>query len=117
MINCTYMTEAPHIHAHYLSTDEMMDEEGYADLELCCHGCRSTVIYRYSNRAMREFEQAVLRGEGDPGLGHPRIRELRDEFLERHEGCLSPKRSAIFATICPNNGKLMNFVDLREEGL
>lgn len=113
----SYVKEYPHIHMHYMQNDTSLCDDGHCDLEMCCHGCDSSILYRYSVAAMIVFEQQVAAGEADPGRGHPRLRELRDEFIDRHSDCIIKEARGAYITACPPARKFMNFVDLRKEGL
>lgn len=81
--------DAPQVHLHFL-TDAM--DIGYEKVEICCHGCGTSVLLYYSDDAK---PKANCR--------------LRDNFLALHRDCPNVK----YESWCPNYRSSFHRVDLR----
>lgn len=84
----TFWENGPHVHRHYLTTDEDSDLLGFAAMELCCHGCGRAVVVKYVLPSLEETDRllaALPEDERGRGLGKPRA--LIEQFQSDHVGC------------------------------
>jgi hypothetical protein len=74
----TVLTETPHIHIHYFTSDAQLSKQGWAIVHLVCHGCQRARAIVYP-----EFDDGDV--EGDEGL--PVLRRQRQLFVTEHRAC------------------------------
>jgi hypothetical protein len=93
-----FLKGTPHVHVHYLVTDDEADAAGGDSMaELCCHGCASALFVRFTLPTGNATE-------------NPRIAKLRDEFQATHRDCFFIGGEIL----CPPARSTTATVDLRE---
>lgn len=97
----TYLTDTPQVHIHYRTDDATMDEQGYGEAELACHGCATALVVRYA---------ALPPSAAIPVEGLDSLRAVRDTFQSQHRACV-----ALGPTfLCPPERRTVSMVDLRD---
>lgn len=98
------MVDRPHIHVHYLDTNEQCAKNGYMDLEVCCHGCGVGLMLRVS------FDIVMLsRLKNEPDV---HVTEMKEEFAERHRMC-GGRPSAPRGDTCSSYRKYLVYKEIR----
>ena len=98
------MVDIPHVHIHYLDTNEDCARQGYLDMEVCCHGCHSSLYIRVASHVV---VRALMTGEPDP-----RLSAIKNEFAERHRGCGS-RPDVSPGGICTSRRTMMTYLEIR----
>jgi hypothetical protein len=75
------VVDSPHIHVHYFGTESTSSQQGFVDLEFCCHLCEVGLLLRVPDEIVA---LAFEKREPDP-----HIEEIKQDFIERHRACES----------------------------
>lgn len=79
MGNVTFLKDAPQIHLHFMTDDELADSQGYAVTEICCHACGFSKIILFN---LPKVGEETYGSDGDPALV-----KIQDEFKSQHLNC------------------------------
>lgn len=88
----SFVIEAPHIHLHFLTSEDEFKELCYSKVEMCCHGCGASVLVYY-----RDTDNV------------DRQTQTRDEFTQLHSKC--PNHN--YQSTCPDWRTSTRIIDLR----
>lgn len=92
-IETDFMSNSPQVHIHYLADDDFFEEYGYGRVELCCHGCASSILMYYSESTSKDNRHI----------------KVRDKFRSSHKKCVNHD----YERRCPGIRLGIQVVDLR----
>lgn len=87
-----YLSDSPQVHLHYLTDDEEFTHLGYGRMEMCCHGCGTSLLVFYPERLSRRQQLSIRNG-----------------FEKKHVKC--PNRN--YERHCSNYRSAFQLLDLR----
>ena len=99
------LTDTPHVHIHYWTSDEHLSKRGWGRAELVCHECN-----RARSVIFPDYNDAALPSDGQ---GIPRLRAERERFVREHSTCAGFYAWGAGRALCPPQYVVVDEVDLR----
>ncbi len=101
----TMLEERRYIHVHYLDNNQECAEQGYMDIEVCCHICDESIIMRVSADLVIA---AVMNG-----TPNDTVAKIKSQFVMRHSECEINCEHEFDDSSCSAERKFVRFIEVK----